>query len=802
MTATTCTTELGNRGRRLDADDKVTGRARYASDLHPPGVLFGKIVRSDRPHAHIIRIDTHGAESLPGVEAVVTAADASGHFGEVVKDQTVFASDRVRHIGEPVAAIAAESEAIADLAARLIEIDYHDLPALFDPIAALQPDAPLIHDDVAAYVAPEQLIRWGNVCSQVVLAHGDIADAFARADRIIEGTYQAHSVHQAPMEPRAVVVEADARGRLTVHASTQHPFGVRHQLHEALDIPYADIRVVTEAVGGGFGAKLEASVEIYAAVLARKTGRPIRVVNSREEDLAYGNPRHPMLIHMRSAVANDGAMLGREVKIIMDAGAYAGASPALTDAAAVLVLGPYRIPAVKVEVLAVHTNKMPFGAFRGPTGPQTVFAVEAHTDAIARELNIDRLALRLKNASEEGDLAHNGQALRGVSLRDVLTRAAAAIDWGTVNPPSAPGLQRGKGLACSWWLTTPGASGCGVQLNDDGTVVVQTGAAEIGTGAVMAGVAQIVATELGVPLEHVRVVWGDTDATPLDAGAQGSRTLYNAGHAARQAAVEARVELLRRAADILEAAEGDLEVRDGKVMVRGVPDRHVSYADLMAGQMWTSGPVMGRGSYLADPTPYLPERLEGSLSPTFNAPSFHCHAAEVEVDPETGQTRVVDFVVAQDVGFAINPTYVEGQMQGGAVQGIGYALSEELVIENGQLLNPNLALYKLPTALEAPTVRTIIVEHPSEQGPYGAKGVGEPPVIVSAAAVAAALTDAIGVPIRTTPFTPERVHRAIRHGEAAVAPQTPPGFDVRPGDVRIGAGPAGSQFTRSRRDDR
>jgi CO/xanthine dehydrogenase Mo-binding subunit len=383
---------------------------------------------------------------------------------------------------------------------------------------------------------------------------------------------------------------------------------------------------------------------------------------------------------------------------------------------------------------------------------------------------MDALDFRLKNIFAEGDHGHSGQLLQGVSLKETLTRAAAAIGWGQDNAPSAPGLRRGKGLACTWWLTVGGASGCAVQMNEDGSVVVQTGATEIGSGSVAAGIAQVVAEELGVAYDAVVVVSGDTDATPVDAGAEGSRTLYNAGRAAQHAAREARAELLRRAADILEAAETDLEVRDGKVTVRGVPDRGVSYAELMAGQIWNTGPVLGRGSFLAEPTPYDRETRTGSLLPTFDVPSFHCHAAEVEVDPETGLTRVVDFVVAQDVGFAVNPTLVEGQIQGGAVQGAGYALTEELVNADGRLLNPNLALYKLPTTLEAPNVRPILVEQASEHGPYGAKGVGEPPVVAPAAAIGNAIANAIGVPIRTTPFTPERVLRAIRDGEEAVAP--------------------------------
>lgn len=783
MVATAEESVIGSRARRLDAEDKLTGKARYATDLTFPGMLYGKIVRSDRPHARILSIDVSAAMALPGVEAVLYGDVTGGRFGEVVKDQTPFAIDRVRHIGEPIAAVAADTPETAELAARLIEVEYEDLPAVFDPIEALKPDAPLVHEHITSYAAPATLIRFGNVTAQVLLERGDVERAFANAAHVIEATYAAHSVHQMSMEPRAAVAVVDAQGRLTVHSSTQGPFNVRHQLHEALNMPYGDIRVIAETVGGGFGGKLEASVEMYAGMLARATGRPVKVANSREEDLANGNPRHPMTIHLRTAVAEDGTILGREAKSIMDAGAYSGGSPLLAGVAAMLAPGPYRIPNLKVEVLAVHTNNMAFGSYRGPTGPQTVFAVESHTDAIAKQIGMDPLEFRLKNILRDGDTGHSGQALTGVSLREVLTRAAEAIEWGKENPPSAPGLKRGKGLSAAWWLTTAGSAGCSVQMNEDGTVVVQTGASEIGTGAVMAGIAQIVAGEMGVDLDDVRIVWGDTGTTPMDAGAQGSRTLFNMGQAAKRAAEAARAELLRRAADILEAAEADLEIKSGRISVKGVPDRGVTYAELCAGQMWASEPVLGKGSFLAQMPEYDVTSFKGSLFPAFNAPSFHCHAAEVEVDPETGVTRVVDYVVAQDVGFAIAPTYVEGQMQGGAVQGVGYMLTEEVVIEEGRMLNPNLALYKLPTTLEAPTVRTIIVEEASENGPYGAKGVGEPPVVVPPGAIANAVANAIGTPVRTTPLTPERVLRVIREGEEAAAPRIDPAFDLRPGEI-------------------
>ncbi len=770
---------FGGTGRRLDADDKVTGSARYATDYVAPGMLFGKIVRSDRPHARIVRLDVSAAEALPGVEAVIWGEAGTVPFGEIVKDQRVFAIDRVRFVGDPIAAIAAESEAVAEMAARLIEVDYEDLPAVFDPHEALEPGAPLVHDDVNAYGGPDVLIRFGNVAAQVTLGKGDVAAAFANAAHIVEGAYSAHSVHQMPMEPKAAVAEVDAKGRLTIHASTQGPFNVRHQLQEALQIPYGDIRVIAETVGGGFGAKLEGAVELYAALLARATKRPVRMVNARDEDLAFGTPRHPMTFTLRTALSEDGTILGREARVVLDCGAYTGGSAALAGLAAMLVPGPYRIANLKVDVLAVHTNKMPFGAYRGPAGPQTVFAVESHTDAIANQLGLDRVDFRLKNIMVEGDEGHSNQLLVGVGLTEALTRAAAAIEWGVENPPSAPGLKRGKGLACAWWLTSAGAAGCTIQLNEDGTVVVHTGATEIGTGAVMAGVAQIVAGEMGVALDDVRIVSGDTATTPMDAGAQGSRTLFNMGHAARNAALQVKAELLRRAADILEAAEADLDVKEGRITVRGVPGRGVTYRELSAGQMWESEPMLGAGAFVAGPVDHDPMLLTGSLFTVFNAPSFHCHAAEVEVDPETGSTRVVDFVVAQDVGFAIAPLYVEGQVQGGAVQGIGYALTEELIIDEGRLQNANLALYKIPTTLDAPRVRTIIVESASVNGPYGAKGVGEPPVVVSPGAIANALADAIGVPVQTTPFSPERVLRVLLEGEAAGAPTFLKSFNDR-----------------------
>lgn len=755
-------TTVGQRTRRLDADGKVTGRARYASDYRPAGMLYGKIVRGDRPAARIVSIDTSAAEELPGVWAILSGEGSWRPFGEVVKDQLIFAVERVRSAGEPIAAIAAETPEIAELAAQLVEVEYEDLPSVFDPLEALEPGAPLVHDDVTRLPGPPDLIREGNICAKVTLERGNAGAALASAFQVVEGTYSSHSVHQSPMETRAAVAELDGNGRLVVHSSTQHPFGVRAQIVEALGIGHGDVRVVAETVGGGFGSKLEAAVEVYAALLTRETGKPVRMVNTREEDFISGAPRHPMIVELQSAVDREGRIVARKGRIIMDSGAYASGSPLLVAAAALLASGPYDIEHLEIEALAVYTHNPPFGAYRGPTGPQMVFAVESHTDEIARELSIDPLSLRLLNVFKEGSLGPSGQVLSNVGMVDALTRAAEAIGYAERSQPVEPNHRRGKGLACAWWLTTAGSSGCTVQMNEDGTAMVHTGATEIGTGSVMAGVAQVVAEELGIPIEQVKLKWGDTDGTPMDAGAQGSRTMYNMGNAAMNAAQDAKKQLMEKAADMLEASEADLEVVEGRVSVRGVPDRSITYSEIMAWQMWATTPVIGHGTFLTGfPDSDAATTMNGALLPAFNAPSYHCHAAEVDVDLETGIVRVLDYVAVQDVGFAINPTYVEGQMQGGAVQGIGWSLTEELHIEDGIIQNPNFALYKLPTTLEVPPIRTEILEFASADGPYGAKGAGEPPVIVPPGAIANAIADAIGVQLHQAPFTPERVFRAI-----------------------------------------
>ena len=752
---------IGSEARRQDAAAKLTGEAVYGVDLSAPGMLHAAVVRSTVSHAWLRGISAGRALVAPGVRAVLTAVDAPAvRHGVAIQDQTMLAADRVRYRGEALAVVVADSAAAARAARALVDVEYDELPALFDPERAMAPESPLLHPGWREYTGGGEGRRHGNVCAHTEISHGDVDAAFAAAELVVEDTYHTQIAHQCPIEPHAALARWDADGGLTVTTSTQFPFGVRATLCGLFSLPTTRVRVIASTVGGGFGAKLDVAAEPLAALASRRLRRPVKLVFDRAEELVAGQPRHPAMITVRSALRRDGTILARDTRIVLDAGAYAGDTPVIVSVAAALGGGPYRIPAIRVESFGVHTNKQNFGAYRGPSGPQMVFAIESHTDRIARELDIDPLELRRRHHYVEGDVALNGQVLEGVGLGEALERAAAAIGWGSPKRPN-----RGRGVACTWWLTTGGSSAAQMELDQDGMVTVRCGGTEIGTGAVTSGLPLVVAEELTVSADRVRMVTGDTAATPYDFGSQGSRTLYNLGNAVRQAAGEIRRQLLERAAERMEVDVADLELRDGAVQVRGAPARQVSIAELAADSLWNGGPILGHGAFLAPPAPYDADRVRGSVVPSFNAPTFATHAVEVEVDPETGEVRLVDYVAAHDVGRLLNPVYAQGQVQGGVTQGIGYALFEEAVVEDGTVLSTDLTSYRIPGALDTVPVRCIFVEHPSKSGPYGAKGLGEPPVIPPAAAIANAVADAIGTHVHRLPLTPPRVFEALRAAE-------------------------------------
>jgi CO/xanthine dehydrogenase Mo-binding subunit len=744
---------------RMDGAGKVTGTAVYAADFALPGMLVGKVFRSTEPHARIVRVDTARARSLPGVRAIITAADVPDvRYGGGIKDETVFARGKVRYAGQPVAAVAATTREAAEAALAAIEVVFEPLPIILDLDAALAPGAPLIHEEWASYAAIPILHRDGNVCNRARIVVGDVERGFEEADRIFEHRFRTGMVHQGYTEPRAAVAAWDSSGQVTVWSNTQLPFEVQNTLAEILQMAPSKIRVVVPGIGGGFGGKLRVGVEHVAAFLARAAGRPVKIITTSEEELTAAYPRQGTVVELKTSVTKDGRITAKAGRIWFDTGAFAGSGPGVASVATLVLAGPYKIPNLHLEGFAVYTNKTNCGSFRAPSGPQSNFAVESQMDIIADALGLDPLELRLKNIVREGDEGPTGQMLESVGLEECLRTAAAAIAW----DDRRPGRWRGKGLACGWWTTTGGSSGVYVKINPDGTVTLNTGAVEIGTGA-LTGAAQVLAEELGIDLVDINVVSADTFSTPFDFGAQGSRTAFAVGNACRAAVDDLKHRIFALAAAQLGVESEACHLADKHVLAGG---KRISLADLARMSQQTGGGLIAQGTFIAPATAYDSKRVDGHVYPAFHSPSFHAHAVDLSIDPETGVITVHKYVVAQDVGFALNPTYIEGQIEGGVAQGLGQALSEEIVYENGRVLNANLTDYKMPTTLDMPPVETILVQHPSRVGPYGAKGVGEPPNIEPPAAVANAVASATGLRLTSLPITAEHVALALREAGA------------------------------------
>ena len=754
---------IGLRTPRFDAADKVTGQARYLSDLVVPGMLHGALLLAHHPHARVLRIDTSEAESLPGVHAVVTYRDVPDlRYGAIVKDQRLFVKEgeRVTFLGDVIAAVAATSPAAAREAAGSIRVEYEVLEPIFDPEAALAPESALIHPEIERYEAPDVVVKRGNDCGYATIVKGDVARGFAAADVVVVERYVIDHSHPAAIEPHGVLAQVDATDRATVWSSTQVPYLARSGIAETLQMPISKVRVIVPALGGGFGGKCEFAFEAHAVALARKAGRPVRLVFTRaEEFIAPNMTRHGAVVYLKTGVKRDGTLTARQARVILDTGGNAAHGPACSEIATMMAAGPYRFPHLMIEGHAVYTNKTSAGSVRAPTGPQVCWAVEQHTDSLARAVGLDPYAFRMRNLLEEGDTGPTGQLMEPIGAKECLRRAAELIGW-QERDSGAP--DEGVGLSCGWWFSLSLPSSVTLKLNDDGTVTALTGANENGSGAVQ-GLLQITAAEMGVPLEDVSVVYQDTDVGGWDGGSSGSQTVFSVGHALRNAAADLRAQIVEIAGEMLEAAPADLELRDRAVAVRGAPGQSVSLAAVAARATETRGPLSGRGAAASLPMP--PEAGAGCagriLFPAFLAPTFCTHAARVRVDKETGVVTVHDAVAAQEVGRAINPLGIEGQMEGGLVHGIGNALTEGTRFQDGRTLNAGFTDYKLITAADAPNIKTAIVETPSSEGPYGVRGVGEPPVVAIAGAIGNAIRAASGARVTSMPMTPDRVHDAL-----------------------------------------
>lgn len=740
----------GQRHARLDARDKVTGTTVYATDFTVPGMLHGCVLRSPHAHALIRRIDVSAAAAVPGVYAVVTAASMPlNRYGNFIKDFEVFAGERVSYAGQAVAAVAAVTLEAAQRACKLIEIDYEVMPAVFTTEEALRPGAPLVRPEWESMKASPTVVRDGNRCSRTFIRVGNVEDAFKSAYRVHESSFSTTRVHPGYTEPRAAVASWDAAGGPTVWCNTQLLFDTQSALAEIFGVPASTIRVIVPGIGGGFGGKLRLGMEHYALALSRAARRPVRVVPSSPEEMVAALSRQPARIELKTGVDKEGRLVALQGLLVIETGACSGSGPLIASTGTTILAGPYRTPNILIEGAAVYTNSPPTGSMRAPAGPMSNFALESHLDIIAADLGIDPLELRLRNIIREGDICPTGQTAVDVGLEECLRKAAAAIGWDQRNPAK----NRGKAIACGWWMTSRGASGAYLRLMPDGRVTMIVGVIEIGTGA-LTGAAQVLAEEMGLELADIEVVSGDSSFAPYDFGSQGSRTLFAVANALRAAATSLKSKLRERAAAMLSVDPAGL-VQRGKSFFAG--ERSVTFGAIAAHAQLNGGGLIAEGTYLAPAVAYDASRTQNHMGPGWSSPSFHAHAADVSVDTATGEITVHRYVVAQDVGYAINPTYLEGQIEGGVIQGLGQAMSEELVVVDGQVMNGNLTDYKMPTAMDAPDVEVILVLRPSAEGPFGAKGVGEPPCMEPPAALANAVASATGKRITDLPITAEKV---------------------------------------------
>ena len=756
---------VGKPVTRVDAEEKITGQAIYGYDLVLPNMLYGKTLFSPRAHAKIKRINTEKAKAYPGVVAVVTGEDAPWTHGESIKDKPFLAHGKVRYIGEPVAAVAAEDEDIAQAAVALIEVEYEDLPVYSDPEQACKPGSIEIHEDFDNYRKAEFIVRGAapNIAEHFKLRTGDVAKGFNESDLVLEERYFVPIIQHAAMEPHSAHAQFDKEsGRLTIWVANDAPFRALHEITEALNMPKEKIRFINPLQGGGFGSKGGLKVEPIAVALAFRTnGRPVRVKFNREETFISTLTRHEAVVYSKTGVRKDGTLMAREMTLYWGAGAYAEKSPTVCIRGSLPAPGPYRIPHVKVDGYAVYTNKPVAGSYRGYGIPQGAWAGEQQMDEIAKRLGMDPIEIRMKNIFVEGDISYWGEQLHAVGLRETLIKATEAIEWGKKRK-AKPGVKFGKGFACIQKPTrSPTTSAAGVLVDAKGDVTVLAGTVEIGQGCSTI-LSQVAAEELKVPLGKVHMHPLDTDVIPYDASTTSSRSTYHMGNAVRRAAIHAREQIAEAAGPILEANVQDLDFADGKVFLKDQPQMALPVGEVVRRKLGINGVVRGDGSYTYE----IGKDLDLETGHSDHASAFYMYAtqaAEVAVDEETGRVRLLRMSAAHDVGKAINPLNCVAQIEGGLAMGIGSALHEELVIDHsGKVRNPSFLDYHLVTSLDVPQMIPIVVECPEPEGPYGAKGLGEPGLAPTPAAIGNAVTDAIGIRVYDLPLTPERVYQAIK----------------------------------------
>ena len=758
---TTQQTLIGQRIPKQDAPEKVNGRARYVHDINLPGQLVGKILRSGRLHARILAIDVSAARALPGVHAVITAADVPTQTIGVTRDNPPLKGDKVRCERDEIAAVAAETEELADAALALITVEYEDLPLLLDVAAAREAEAPLIHDD-----------KPGNIALQFDYEHGDVVKGEAESDVVIEDRFGLHYVTHACMGVSGVIADFDdLTGNLTLYSNTQVPFLHKREFAEVLELDPNRIRIIQPTIGGGFGSKLDIyPFEPICVYLARAAGRPVKLVFSRAEEFLASPTRQPARVLLRSGCRDDGRLTFRKVDMLLDNGGYTSWGATTPMVMMQTFSSLYRVPHCLYHSTAAYTNNPYAGSFRGYGNLQATFAVEAHMDKLADAIGMDPLEFRLLNAQEAGEVSGQGMHFRSCGFKDCLRTAADRSDYlarrqQNIKQRNTGPVQRGVGMA-SMLHVGGGAKiypsdGCGtiLKLDDFGHVTILTGASEIGQGSETV-LSQLVCEELGLPLTSVTVVNNDTDITPWDVGVHASRTTFIAGNAAVGAARLAKEKILKAAAAATGQPMQELDLRSGGIVQRQDGSTLMTLDKLLRSMHFQDkADLVITNYYYEPPSVHQDDQHKGDVSAAY---AWACQVVEVEVDSDTGVVRLLKCTAAHDVGRVINRLGIEGQIEGGIVMGQGYALAEDLMIRAGHCLNPGFRDYKLITAPEVPELDLSFIETMDGEGPRGAKGVGEAPAICVAAAVANAIENATGVRIYQLPFTPENVYRALR----------------------------------------
>jgi 4-hydroxybenzoyl-CoA reductase alpha subunit len=750
-------TAVGKSIPNRDAPAKVKGAAVFTEDIKLKGMLHGKILRSPLPHAKIVSIDVSEALKLQGVKAVITHADAPDikfSAAPAWADKLVLESEKVRYIGDEIAAVAAVDEKTAREAVELIRVEYEELPGVYDPEEAMQPEAPAIHDHVE-----------NNVSKTLTMECGDVEAGFVEADLILEDTFCTHAQSHSPIETHCCIGRWEANGQITLWANTQAPHPLRQRFSYAMGIDTERIHIITPYLGGGFGSKIDLdSSQAISVILSKKTGKPVKISHTRQEEFMTTRMRHPAKHTLKFGVKNDGTIVAKQARVIMDNGAYNSHGPAVIAYNNVMFSTLYRVKNIKYDGSLVYTNKNWGGACRGYGDPQITFAQESMLDMLADRLGMDPIDLRLKNANVPDDITANKVQITSCGLKECLIQAREASGWDEKRKNKSK--YRGLGVA-SMIYSGGGSKGSGfnysgatVQISADGAVHLLVGATDIGQGSNTI-LPQLAAEVLGIDPEAIRLTTSDTDTTLPCMGTFGSRVTFCAGNAVIKAANEAKKMLLEQAADLLEARVEDLELKEKKVFVTGSPDASVSFAQIASAVHYNKKvPLTGHGTYNG-PEPgkdFDPATYVGYPSPAL---VFATHIAEVEVDPETGKVTVTDIVAAHDVGRAINPLLVEGQIEGGVVQGVGWGLMEDMVFENGRVLNPNFHDYKMLTIRDVPKITPILVETIDPNGPFGAKGVGECAMVSTAPAIVNAINNAVGVRIKNLPATSEKVFHGL-----------------------------------------